>query len=226
MKNFEELYRSVASGINAADNYISEDLEAICDDTMREYAENTLESIHKADESIKTIIEEQKHIPLFLSAMTDIALALGWQRIEFEDSRARESLIRTWAEEFVVNHKNTDWEENDYFNLVDAFAKDKIESYLKDHPRKQYTVKYVLGTEAVHEYNDCIEIGEKWNDSSLCDCGAVSTGTFNTPEELAAYEEGINDANGWLEAEKMMSDEEWEAYLAEYKSDGDDEEDK
>ena len=67
--------------------------------------------------------------------------------------------------------------------------------------------------------------GEKWSDSSLCDCGSVSIGKFNTPEELAAYKQGIDDANGYLEAEEMMTDEEWEKYLNEY-GNKDDEEDE
>ena len=225
MKNFEEIFRSIASGIDAAGRYISEDLEAICDDTLREYAEDALQSIGKADEDIRILIEDHKHVPLFLSAMTDIALALGWERIEFDDSRTRENLVRRWAEEFVTVNKYTDFEEVDYFNIVDAFAKDRIESYLKEHPRKLYSVKYVLGTEAVREYTGCVDSFEKWDESSLCDCGSVATGTFNTSEELAAYEEGINDANGYLEAERMMTDEEWAAYLADYKKDDDASED-
>ena len=110
MKTLENQLQSILGGIIAADNYLCEDLDAICDDIMREYAENTLNSVRSAGNKMQTIIEKQKQVPLFLSAMTDIAVTLGWQRIEFEDSRTREQLIRSWAEKFVATHRNTDWE--------------------------------------------------------------------------------------------------------------------
>ena len=223
MKNFENQLQTILGGINAAENYLCEDLDAICSNTMAKYAQKTLKSVRSAGKKMQTIIDKQKQIPLFLSAMTDIAVSLGWQRIEFEDSRAREQLIRSWAEKFVATHRNTDWEKVDYIKSIDGFIAKNIEKYLLEHPRKQYTVKYVLGTEAVREYSNCVDNCEKWSDSSLCDCGSVSIGKFNTPEELAAYKQGIDDANGYLEAEEMMTDEEWEEYLNEYGNNDDDE---
>ena len=164
----------------------------------------------------------KKERDLFTDALTDIALHVGWQHIEFEDSTRRNDIIRNWAEEFVLQHANTDWNENDYFNLVDSFAANKIEAHLKENPRTQYSVKYVLGTDAVREYNNCVDDCVKWNDSSLCDCGGVAEGIFNTAEELAAYKEGIIDAVGYLEYERMMTDEEWQQHLVEYgNSEGD-----
>ena len=44
-KTFVERIKSIGSGLDAAMNYLSEDLDAICDDTMREYAESALHSV-------------------------------------------------------------------------------------------------------------------------------------------------------------------------------------
>ena len=60
----------------------------------------------------------------------------------------------------------------------------------------KYKVSYVLGTEAVREYQNAVDNAEKWNISSLCDCGSVCVGEFNTQAELDAYKQGIADATG------------------------------
>lgn len=80
---------------------------------------------------------------------------------------------------------------------------------------KKFSKTYVLGTEAVSEYENAIDNREKWSVSSLCDCGSVVTGSFGTQAELDAYCQGIEDAVGWLESAEMMTDDEWLAYLAE-----------
>lgn len=223
MKNFENQLQTILGGINAADKYLCEDLDAICSNTMAKYAQKTLKSVRAAGKKMQTIIDKQKQIPLFLSAMTGIAVSFGWQRIEFEDSRTREQLIRSWAEKFVATHRNTDWEKVDYIKSIDGFIAKNIEKYLLEHPHKQYTVKYVLGTEAVREYSNCVDNGEKWSVSSLCDCGSVSHGEFATQAELDAYKQGIEDATGYLESEPMMTDKEWQEYLDEYFKDEEDE---
>lgn len=92
----------------------------------------------------------------------------------------------------------------------------------KEGQKKQFSKSFVLGTEAVREYEDAVDNRTKWNVSSLCDCGSVTTGSFDTQAELDAYIQGINDAVGWLEHAEMMTDDEWEIYLAETKE-GDDE---
>ena len=81
--------------------------------------------------------------------------------------------------------------------------------------KKAYSKTYVLGTEAVREYEDAVDNHTKWSVSSLCDCGSVATGSFDTQAELDAYIQGIEDAVGWLEYAEMMTDDQWAAYLAE-----------
>ena len=81
--------------------------------------------------------------------------------------------------------------------------------------KKQFSKSFVLGTEAVREYEDAVDNHTKWNVSSLCDCGSVATGSFDTQAELDAYIQGIEDAVGWLEYAEMMTDDQWAAYLAE-----------
>ena len=81
--------------------------------------------------------------------------------------------------------------------------------------KKAYSKTYVLGTEAVREYEDAVDNHTKWSVSSLCDCGSVVTGSFDTQAELDAYIQGIEDAVGWLEYAEMMTDDQWTAYLAE-----------
>lgn len=94
----------------------------------------------------------------------------------------------------------------------------------KEGQKKQFSKSFVLGTEAVREYEDAVDNRTKWNVSSLCDCGSVTTGSFDTQAELDAYIQGINDAVGWLEHAEMMTDDEWEIYLAETKKEDDEEE--
>ena len=53
--------------------------------------------------------------------------------------------------------------------------------------------------------------------------GSVTTQSFNSQKELNAYILGVEDATGYLESSKMMTDEEWEIYCEEYFSDEDNE---
>lgn len=92
---------------------------------------------------------------------------------------------------------------------------------INNRQKKDYKISYVLGTEAVREYANAVDNGEKWSISSLCDCGSVSHGEFATQAELEAYKQGIEDATGYLESEKIMTDKEWEEYLEEYFGDED-----
>lgn len=93
---------------------------------------------------------------------------------------------------------------------------------INNRQKKNFKISYVLGTEAVREYNECVDNGKKWNISSLCDCGSVSHGEFATQAELDAYKQGIEDATGYLESEVIMTGKEWDDYLEKYFSDEDD----
>ena len=216
MKNLEQQFQIIVGGLNSADSYISEDLEAICDETMQEWAEGALDCVNKA-QKVAELYEKTNN--LFLDALADIAMHSGWCRLEFEDSRKRNQILREWAWTFVEQHTDTDWEKADYISLVDEFAFMKVKEYAKEHPQTKYEIKVVLGTEACREYDDALDTCKKWSISSLADAGGVAEASFDTAEELAAYKEGIEDANGWLEARFMMTDEEWNEWVKE-QSDG------
>ncbi|MBO5740549.1 MAG: hypothetical protein J6R54_00970 [Bacteroidaceae bacterium] len=54
----EDLKR-ILKGIQSGINYISEDIDAICDETMLEYAQEALNDLTEAEERIKALIEKQ-----------------------------------------------------------------------------------------------------------------------------------------------------------------------
>ena len=76
---------------------------------------------------------------------------------------------------------------------------------INNRRKKNFKASFVLGTEAVKEYNEAVEYGKKWNMDGLAEKGAVVEGAFCTREELEAYIKGINDAVGYLECERMMT---------------------
>lgn len=67
---------------------------------------------------------------LFLDALTDIAMHVGWEHVEFKDSKERSITIRSWAQEFADTHVATDWEVKDYIDTVDEFAAAKVAGWL------------------------------------------------------------------------------------------------
>lgn len=79
---------------------------------------------------VQTPDDVRRRNDLFLDALTDIAVHVGWRQAEFEDSRQRSSLLRGWAEEFTSRYHGSDWESVDYIDLVDAFAEDKLRAYM------------------------------------------------------------------------------------------------
>lgn len=57
MKDLKKKLEVMEAALRSAENYLCEDLDAICDDCMREYAEDTLVEIRKglkAAEELKT----------------------------------------------------------------------------------------------------------------------------------------------------------------------------
>ena len=87
---------------------------------------------------------------LLMDALTDIAMHAGWKRLEFEDSKLRNQTIQEWAREFADNHANTDWEKEDYINLVDEFAEKKVNHWLNLHPLKP---SYIDRISDIHVYS-------------------------------------------------------------------------
>ena len=222
-----ELLRTLVRGTQSANRYISEDLEAICDDTMREYAESALEDLNQGLDATKELTAALNKQELYQDVLTDISSHVAYQQIKFEDVKERNTTLRSWTQNFVDKYGDTDWTKVDYNILVGEYAVEKVNDYRKFHQQeekeKPYKISFVLGTEAVNEYAEAVDSGKKWSVSSLCDCGAVAHGSFATQEELDAYKQGIEDATGWLESERMMTDKEWKEYLDEYFNDEDDE---
>ena len=58
MKELEKKLAKVLNGLHAADNYLREDLDAICDDTMREYAEDALDRVDASIKDAEKLLEE------------------------------------------------------------------------------------------------------------------------------------------------------------------------
>lgn len=79
-------------------------------------------------------ISKKENNELLLDALADIAMYAGWQHLEFDDSKQRSITLQGWAQEFVEKHAETDWKENDYINLVDKFAEEKIAKWVRMHP--------------------------------------------------------------------------------------------
>lgn len=52
-KGFRNVLKSISSGLRAAERYLCEDLDAICDDTMRKYAEETLVDVRRSLKEIE-----------------------------------------------------------------------------------------------------------------------------------------------------------------------------
>ena len=221
-----ELLRTLLSGACSAERYISEDLEAICDDTMREYAESALQDLKSGIEAGKELTSIMNNNELYLDVLTDLSMHVAYQNIRFDDFKIRNATLRSWAQDFVQRYAGMDWQKVDYTVLVGEFAVEKTNQYRQLHPQAKkeepFKVSVVLGTEAVKEYAEALDSGKKWSVSSLCDCGSVAHASFATQAELDAYKQGIEDATGWLESERMMTDEEWEAYLNEYFSENED----
>lgn len=130
MNTLKQNLNSIKNGLQSADRYLNEDLEAICDETMQDYAEETIQEIDKAIKAADLLSETLAKQDLFLDVLTDIALYVGWQKIEFKDSKERSITLRAWAQEFVNRYADADWEKMDYIILVDEFAAEKVNEYL------------------------------------------------------------------------------------------------
>ena len=128
MNNVETKLQAIINGLQSAQHYLSEDLDAICDDTMRDYAEETLKAV---EQSAGHAVSLKKNISLFLDALADIAMEVGYKGIEFKDSKERSITLRAWAQEFVDKYANTDWEQMDYIILVGEFAVEKVNEWVK-----------------------------------------------------------------------------------------------
>ena len=77
-----------------------------------------------------TLQAENQRNELFLDALTDIALHVGWEHVEFQDSKERSITLRSWANEFADTHAATDWQMTDYIDTVDEFAAAKVAAWL------------------------------------------------------------------------------------------------
>lgn len=71
-----------------------------------------------------TEVELENHVEV----LVDIAYIAGEEGLfQDRDSRAVNRLIISWACEFARLHKDTDWNETDYLDIIYPFTGDKIE---------------------------------------------------------------------------------------------------
>lgn len=212
-----ELLCTLIDGACSAERYISEDLEAICDDTMREYAKGTLENLQKGIEAGKELAAIMKNNGLLLDVLTDITMHVAYQQIQFEDSNTRNDTLRIWAQEFVQKYAGTDWQKMDYTILVGEYAVEMVNQYRQLHPQqeKPFKASFVFGTEAVRKYEDAYECGGEWDEEELSDLGAVGHYSFETQRELEAFKQGIESATGYLESSYLLNEEEWTEHVRE-----------
>lgn len=71
-----------------------------------------------------TEIELENHVEV----LVDIAYIAGEEGLfQDRDSRVVNKLIISWACEFARLHKDTDWSETDYLDIIYSFTGDKIE---------------------------------------------------------------------------------------------------
>lgn len=71
-----------------------------------------------------TEVELENHVEV----LVDIAYIAGEEGLfQDRDSRVVNRLIISWACEFARLHKDTDWSETDYLDIIYPFTGDKIE---------------------------------------------------------------------------------------------------
>ncbi len=71
-----------------------------------------------------TEVELENHVEV----LVDIAYIAGEEGLfQDRDSRVVNRLIISWACEFARLHKDTDWSETDYLDIIYSFTGDKIE---------------------------------------------------------------------------------------------------
>lgn len=173
---------------------------------------------------MKTDIKESISVlrfPADVFNWAEIAAMSDEQKWQYaEDNDIYVSVFNTLDEfQLAVNEDSIDVSQSYIFfvpnkgNAITEEATSEIE--------KKFKVSYVFGTKAVREYANCVGSGKKWNISRFRECGSVSNVKFATQAELDAYKLGVEDATGWFESERVMTDEEWEKYLEENFSDED-----
>ena len=124
-----ELLSTLVRGAQSANRYISEDLEAICDDTMREYAESALEDLNQGLDAAKKLTAALNKQELYLDVLTDISAHVVCQQIKFEDNKERNTTLRSWTQNFVDKYSETDWSKVDYNILVGEYAVEKVNGW-------------------------------------------------------------------------------------------------
>ena len=132
MNKAKEMLRTLIGGASAAHNYISEDLDAICDDTMRDYALETLNRLDRSLDAGTKLTDIMEGSELFLAALTGIAIHVGRHQVHFGDGRERSRILQSWAEEFVGKHADADCGEKEYIILVDEFARAKADEWTSE----------------------------------------------------------------------------------------------
>lgn len=219
--NMKQQLEAVINGLASARTYISEDLECICDDTMANYANSALSDVRQAAKTARKLYSQLDSITRYLDVLSTLSMDAGYHNIFFSSDEERLNTLRSWTAEFVQRYSGSQWQNADFYALVGEFAVEKRLEWMKSHPAARsaecHTVSIVLGEEACRRYDQGVDCGIWVGADTLADFGAVTTRSFGTSSELDAYVMGVEDTAGYLEARRMMTCDEWAAYLEENK---------
>ncbi len=127
MKDLEKKLAKVLNGLHAADNYLREDLDAICDDTMREYAEDALDRVDASIKEAEKLLEEvrtksNREMACDLLREDGIFFITGVSREDidsrgFDTSGLSEAQMSRFADKMADSYV-----ENYYWDSIDGLA--------------------------------------------------------------------------------------------------------
>ena len=117
----------ILKGLYAADNYLREDLDAICDDTMREYAEDALDRVDASIKEAEKLLEEirmksNREMACELLRKDGIFLITGVSREDIEH-RGFDTSVLSDAQMARFADKMADcYVENYFWDSIDGLA--------------------------------------------------------------------------------------------------------
>ena len=127
MKDLEKKLAKVLNGLHAADNYLREDLDAICDDMMREYAEDALDRVDASIKEAEKLLEEvrtksNREMACDLLREDGIFFITGVSREDidsrgFDTSGLSEAQMSRFADKMADSYV-----ENYYWDSIDGLA--------------------------------------------------------------------------------------------------------
>ena len=117
----EEMKKKIAlmeAALRSAESYLCEDLDAICDDVMREYAEDTLEEIRKGLKAV----EEVKAPKVYVLFTEDVIDFDPYRNIEMFSSKEKAmEAFDDYCRKVKSNIKEKAWEIERSEGVFDAY---------------------------------------------------------------------------------------------------------